>query len=78
MVKFCRGNVVVLGLSEENIKRIQQDKPIKFNMKELGFDDITVFIMAGETEHTIAKQISEAAGSTPENTVYIDLQADKN
>lgn len=78
MVKFRRDNVVILGLSEKNIELLKQGKPIKFNMNEMGFDDITVFIITGKDEHSIQKQIAEAAGATVENTVYKDSRANEN
>lgn len=35
MMKAKINNVIVLGLSHENIKKLMEGKPIKFNLKEL-------------------------------------------
>lgn len=79
MVKFRRDNVVILGLSEENIQRLKDDKPIKFNMNEMGFPDITVFIITGKTEHSIAADISKMAGGIdPSKTVFKDSSSKEN
>jgi hypothetical protein len=54
MVKARKDNNVILGLSEENVKRLKDGKPIRFNMKELGFDDIWIYIFTGKTEESMA------------------------
>lgn len=50
MIKARKNNFVLLGLSEENLKRLRRDQPIKFNMKDLGLPDMEVIIFYGETE----------------------------
>lgn len=60
MIKARKGNSIILGLSEENIKRLQKDQPIKFNLNTLIPDqDFTVFIIAGKTEETIALTLKQ-------------------
>lgn len=59
MIKLRKGNLIVLGLSDENMKRLNRktgDQPIKFNLKDLGMDDIDVIIMNGETEQQMYMQ----------------------
>ena len=55
MIKLRKGKVIVLGLSKQNIKRLQKNQPIRFNLSELidGSDHI-VYIMAGDTEDSMA------------------------
>lgn len=55
MIKMRKGNTLILGLSEENIKRLKQNQPIRFKLSELvpGSED-TVFIIAGKTEESMA------------------------
>lgn len=54
MIKLRKGNAIILGLSEENIKRLQSDQPIKFNLSVLiPGQDYEVFIIAGKTEESM-------------------------
>ena len=48
--------VDVLGLSEENIKRLMKDKPIQFDGSEIGLDG-EVVIVYGRTEEVIANKL---------------------
>jgi len=48
---------IILGLSEENIIRLKQGKPIAINLKEMGVGDIPLFIMYGKTEADIVVQL---------------------
>lgn len=60
MIKFIgiRGNRTLLGmgLSEKNIKELQK-KPIFFNGEDVGLSNQDFFIMYGETEETITKEL---------------------
>jgi hypothetical protein len=58
---FDKGDskMLVLGLSDENIKRLRQDQAIHFDCKELGIKGIEVFIFTGETEEKMQKQLEE-------------------
>ena len=49
--------VVGLGLSAENIKRLQADDPILFNGAEVGLPGIHFVIMAGDTELDLSDQL---------------------
>lgn len=61
--------MIGIGLSEENIKRLKENKPIMFNFFEIlpdavNLDDLLkakVAIVYGETEEKIAKEL----GLTP-------------
>ena len=70
MVKLKTGNSIVLGLSDENMKRLAADQPIKFNLKELGLQDIQVFIFNGRNEETMTyflNQLHPKDIKTPNN-----------
>lgn len=60
MIKAKKGYQLILGLSDENIRRLKNDEPIKFNMKDVGFGDIEVFIFAGKDEQTMQQQLKHA------------------
>lgn len=50
-------NLMILGLSHENLKRLKGGEPIKFNMSELGLGNIDVFIFSGETESSMGEMM---------------------
>lgn len=54
MVKMRKGDKIILGLSEMNIKKLKEGMPIKFNLKELHAGDIDVFIFCGKDEQSMA------------------------
>lgn len=60
MVKAVIGGKVILGLSDENVKRLKDDQPIMFNLKELGLSDTDVIIMNGKTEESIKETLLKA------------------
>lgn len=58
MIKARKNNLIILGLSEENIKHLQKDHPIRFKLSELKIPDgmtneCEVLIFAGKTEQTM-------------------------
>lgn len=53
MIKTRKDNLVVLGLSDENMKRLADGQPIKINLKDLNLPDIEVVIFNGRTEETM-------------------------
>lgn len=55
MLKAKKGNVLYFGLSDENMRRLKNDEPIKFNLRELGMDDVSVYIFNGKNEQEMAK-----------------------
>lgn len=44
---------IILGLSRKNIALLQEGRPIKFNLKDMGLEDRTVLIVFGETEESL-------------------------
>ncbi len=76
MIKYKKGNLIVLGLSDENLERLKKDQPIKFNLKELGLQDMDILIFNGKTEDEMYKQMKDAID--PLNTIFKDYRADKN
>ena len=53
MIKAKAENIIILGLSNENMKRLADNQPIKFNLKDLGLQDMEVIIFNGETEESM-------------------------
>lgn len=52
---------VLLGLSRLNTIRLHLGKPIEVKLSELGLDtDLTIALVAGETEEAIAAEIQAA------------------
>lgn len=59
MVKAVLSNGdVLLGLSQENIDRLKKGEPIAFNLKDLGLEKGKCFIVFGETEQQILKDLN--------------------
>jgi hypothetical protein len=76
MVKGVKGNLIFLGLSEENIRRLKLGDPIKFNMKQLGLPvDYDILIFYGETEDKMAQMISDGVG--PRTTLMKSIRLKK-
>jgi len=68
MIKARRGNLIILGLSDENMKRLANNEPIKFKMKDLKlklspehYDDYEVIIFNGRSESTMAAALNQMA-----------------
>lgn len=76
MIKLRKGNLMVIGLSDENMRRIKENQLVKFNMKVLGFPDIEVYIFNGKDEQTMAKMFKDQID--PTKTVIIDDNAPNN
>lgn len=58
----------ILGIDAENIKRLQEGRPIMLSLAELGGTD-DLAIMYGETLADIARELEESSGqSLPEAT----------
>lgn len=53
VLKILNGKMVMLGLSDENMKRLAEDKPIKINLNELGLPDQEILIFTGKDEKTM-------------------------
>lgn len=52
---------LILGLSWENVERLKQGRPIRFDGRPIGFK-ADVLICYGETEDAIAQEILAASG----------------
>lgn len=62
-------STLVCGLSHINLDRLREGKPIKIDGAAIGLP-IDLFIFAGETEQTMARELSEFVG--PETQTSID------
>lgn len=52
------GSFILLGLSEENLRRLREGKPLLVQMSELGHEG-RVVIVYGETEEAIVRMLRE-------------------
>lgn len=63
MLKARAGGLLVVGLSEENIRRLQADQPIYFETNAVGFTGNEhierILIFAGKDEQDMRAQIEE-------------------
>ena len=57
MIKAKIGDSVLLGITDENIKRLIAGQPIKLNLSELGLPDQKIGIMYGKDEQEIYEQL---------------------
>lgn len=78
MIKAKHGDTMILGLSDENIERLKNGQPIKFNMSALGFPAIEVLIFNGKNEQTMKKELIDIGLIHPTKTIIQDSNADKN
>lgn len=66
MIKFVaqspKGILLGIGLSEKNIELLKQEKPIRIDLTEMGFDSGRVLIFYGETEGELIKTIQPFIG----------------
>jgi len=51
--------VLVLGLSEMNLRKLREGKPIYKDAAEVGFGPLPVVITYGETEEAIAEDLEK-------------------
>jgi hypothetical protein len=59
MLKARSGNLVVFGLSEENVKRLKEGKPLLIDGSQVGIEGVDILIMHGETELHIRDELIE-------------------
>jgi len=76
MIKARQAKEIILGLSDENLERLKKDQPIKFNLSELGFGDIDVFIFNGKDNQKMMEMLKGAID--PFSTIIKDVNAEKN
>lgn len=63
------GQLILLGLSHQNLDRLRQGKPIKIAGRDLGITgDIVIF--SGETEQSMSWELREAI--SPDTEIHID------
>jgi hypothetical protein len=51
--------LVGIGLSHENLRRLKDGQPIRFNLSELAMPATDVLIFAGKTEDGMKAQLEE-------------------
>lgn len=61
MIKARSGDLVIFGLSRENMTRLQAGQPIAFDGGQVGFNGTRVMIIFGETENDIVRELAEAS-----------------
>lgn len=61
--------LIVLGLTKENIRRMQADEPVLVDLEPWGLSG-KIVIFAGETEATMLADLQELIG--PDTTLMID------
>ncbi|WP_423396051.1 hypothetical protein [Burkholderia sp. LMG 21824] len=61
VAETTNGKMVILGLSRENITRLQAGKPIKFDAEQIGLPGYEFFIVFGETEQAIYDDLNALA-----------------
>lgn len=76
MIKAKQGNRIILGLSDENLRRLKNNEPIRFNLNELGIGDWDVLIFNGKDEQTMKSEMKEHIH--PYKTVIKDSRANEN
>lgn len=58
MIKAALSNgTIIIGLSDENMRRLADNNPIKFNLRDLNLPDREVFIFNGRTEDSMSEQL---------------------
>lgn len=50
-------DILILGLSDENVRRLKKGNPIGFNLSEVGLSPTKVFIIQGETEQSMKEEL---------------------
>jgi hypothetical protein len=82
MLKFLSTNraraLVGLGLTDENLRRMQDGKPVYVKLSEFGIGEshyagqVELFIYHGTDEESLRRQLDEAGLITPETESRID------
>jgi hypothetical protein len=63
--------LIILGLSRENVNRLQEDKPITFSMKPFGIEG-SVVIFFGETEQAMVEALQRNGITMPAAKAWED------
>lgn len=56
---------IILGLSAENIRRLQADQPIHFDLDTLGIEGVMT-IISGDTEDSMKETLTQAGMEFPD------------
>lgn len=67
---------ILIGLSDENIKRMREDKPVHIFLSELGLGDGELVIFTGPDEEAMATTL-EDAGVLPKGSAKAAARAAK-
>lgn len=59
MIKGKLGKAALIGLSFENMSRLQKGQPINFNLAEIGLPPQEIIIVGGEDEAAILADIEK-------------------
>lgn len=67
MIKMRSDNTLIFGLSDMNMKKMKEGKPIKFNLKDLQVtgmdpDKLKIAIFNGRTEESMTDQMLDLFG----------------
>ena len=52
--------LLVIGLSAENVRRLQEGQPVSFSTEGMPLPVLQVLVVVGDTEETITKELSQA------------------
>lgn len=67
--------LILIGLSKENLTRLQKGEPIRCTEKTHYLEGMELFIWYGETEAAMAEQLKQYIG--PETEIHIDPRTQK-
>lgn len=67
MIKAKIGDLVLLGLEEENIKRLKDDQPIVLDLAVFGLEGKLV-LMYGETQAAVVEKLEAFTGVSLQQT----------
>jgi len=62
-------DILILGLSHQNLDRLRAKQPIVFNLREVGLPDCEVMIVADETEEKMQAELEKRFGAPRNITV---------
>lgn len=63
-------DLIVFGLSQGNLDRLKEGRPITFPGEQIGLANVEFIIFSGETEQSMARELADLVG--PETNVKID------
>lgn len=66
MLKARAGDLLIFGLSANNLRLLTDGKPIAIDLKELGLPKGRVFIFYGKTEEDMKRTLLNAGAVLPD------------